>query len=387
MNHFRFIITLIAVVAPAGSLSAAPATVAPAFMPSNPPAQIRAQEPQYSIEAFLRAAYVMMNEKKYDEVLAVCARASRIYPDDYRPQAVMGYAYKEQLKYKSASEAFGKALLLAPDVKLLYIAKAIVDSGRNARDEAIATCRKALEIDPEYAEAYAMIGSCLRYEKTRRDEAVAAYRSAVKYKPGMLGLYEDLGDLLEEANDLKGAEEIFRQGLETDPKHRVGRFALGRLLVKQGRLAEARKIWDDRTANEDDHYPQFIVVLERAEKLKQATDALAAKPNDPAALTDLGMAVMEGDSWVFDGRHERAIVYFRKALALKPAYAQAQYGICKAYIQIADVDRDKKSVVDRELAKLRRLSASLADEMVDYRKSFSGRIGGVPGGVPVNLNR
>jgi tetratricopeptide (TPR) repeat protein len=69
--------------------------------------------------------------------------------------------------------------------------------------------------------------------------------------------------------------------------------------------------------------------------LKRATDGLAQKPNDPDALIEMGMAVMDGDFWVVDGRQKRAIEYFRRALTLKPNYARAQYSIVKAYIQIA----------------------------------------------------
>ena len=100
---------------------------------------------------------------------------------------------------------------------------------------------------------------------------------------------------------------------------------------------------------------QLIELLKRAENLKRATDALAQKPKDPEALTEMGLAVMEGDSWVVDGRQKRAIVYFKEALTLKPNYARAQYGICKAYIQIADTFKNEKKTLDQELTKLRQL--------------------------------
>jgi hypothetical protein len=55
-------------------------------------------------------------------------------------------------------------------------------------------------------------------------------------------------------------------------------------------------------------------LLKRAENLKRATDALAQRPNDPEALVDMGRAVMDGDSWMMDGRQERAVVYFGPAI-------------------------------------------------------------------------
>jgi hypothetical protein len=44
----------------------------------------------------------------------------------------------------------------------------------------------------------------------------------------------------------------------------------------------------------------------------------------------VGIAVMNGDSWVVDGCQKRAIELFKKALVIKPDYPRAQYQIVKA---------------------------------------------------------
>jgi tetratricopeptide (TPR) repeat protein len=332
----------------------------------------------------LQAAFGAYQQGKFDEALANCAKASGLSPNDYRPHALAAYVYMMQMKFKSASEASENAIRLQPQNKELYLLKATADSRRNANEEALAACRKALDIDPKYAEAYAMIGETLRSEEKRRAEAISAYRSAIKANPGFLASYEPLGQLLYEANEQKNAEEVFRQGLAADPKHMNSRFVLGRMLVEHGRLVEARELWDGRTSDEDNSLPQFVALLKRAEKLKRSTDTLAQKPNDPDALTDMGLAVMDGDSWVIDGRQERAISYLRKALKLKPDYARAQYGICKAYVQIADTSRNEKKALDRELAKLRKLNSGLADELEEYRKNY---VGGIATEAPLNFDK
>jgi cytochrome c-type biogenesis protein CcmH/NrfG len=277
-----------------------------------------------------------------------------------------------QWKMKSASDEFAQAISLKPNDKQIYLLKARADYFRNEREEALAASRKAIEIDPSFAEAHAMIGEILMNDKNRQEEAIAAYRTALKYKPDLSLAYERLGNLLIAAKDEKGAEEIFRMRMAKEKNNMEIRFALGRLLVKQGRLKEARTIWEDRTSDQDRTFPNFITVLERAEKLKQATDALAQNPKDPEFLVQMGFAVMEGDSWVVDGRQERAIDYFKKALEIKPKFVKAQYGICKAYVQLADTFKDKKKNADEEITKLRSLDPKLASEMEEYRKNYSG---------------
>jgi tetratricopeptide (TPR) repeat protein len=325
----------------------------------------------------LKAALAFYQQKNYGEALANSMKASILAPNDFRAPYLIGLSYWAQRKLKTASEYLAKSLELKP-IKEVYLQKAKIDRFRNATEEALAACHEALKIDPSYAEAYLMIGEMLRYNDKRRDEGISALRSAIKIDANYLAAYESLGDSLVNAKDEKGAEEIFRKAMEIDPKRMTGRFALGRMFVKQGRLKEARELWDGRKSSDDNTFPNFIDVLERAEKLKAAQEALAQKPNDPATLVQMGFEVMRGDSWVVDGRQEKAIGYFRKALAIDPTLARAQYGICKAYIEIADTYKDKNKNVDAELAKLRTMDPKLAEEMTQYRKTYSGGLKGVP---------
>lgn len=352
-------------------------TFAQHAVPSANPA---ASVPKLSDNAdqLIKEAFEFYKQKRFDEALANCQKAAGTNPKDPRPNAIAGLVYMAQWKLKSASEEFAKSISLNPKNKQVYLFKARADQLRNAKEEALDASRKALEIDASFAEAYVMIGDILRFDEKRRDEAVAAYRSAIKINPNLPTAYENLAGVLISAKDEKGAEETFKQGMAADQKRMAGRFALGRLLVKQGRLKEARALWEGKVSDKDDTFPNFIVVLERAESLEKAKDALAQKPDDAETLVQMGLAVMEGDSWVVDGRQERAIAYFKKALQIKPDFARAQYGICKAYIQTADTFKDKNKNVDEELAKLRKLDAKLADELEDYRKNYSGGIKGVP---------
>jgi len=109
-------------------------------------------------------------------------------------------------KMRSASETFAKAIQLRSRSKELYLLKATADEGRGATEDAIAACQKALELDPDYAEAYAEIGDVLQHNKKRRSEAITAYESALKINPRLLSVYEFLGQTVLLAEDEKRAE-------------------------------------------------------------------------------------------------------------------------------------------------------------------------------------
>lgn len=331
----------------------------------NPPS---IESPQ-DIEGLIQTAIESYQKGQFSEALAQCAKAKTLNSGDFRAYALAGLIWMAQWKMDNAAQEFATAIQLRPQNKELYVFKARADANRGKTDEAIAGARKALEIDPNHAEAFAALGEALQMKAKRETEAIAAYQSALKLNPKLLDVYDSLGQIYLDVKDVKKAEEIFRQGMVADPQHMSGRFNLGRLLVDQGRLTEARQLWEERTSDEDRVRPTFITVLTRAENLKKASEALAQKPNDPEALVEMGLAVMDGDSWVIDDRQERAIVYFRKALTIKPGSVKAQYNIVKAMVQ--DAARNEKKL-NRELAKLRQLDPKLAKEMEDYRKNYEG---------------
>jgi superkiller protein 3 len=330
------------------------------------------------VDTLVQAASELYQQGRFDEAIAKCAKAIALNPNDFRPHGLAGLAWFAQFKMKSASTEFAAVIRLQPQRKEFYVLKAKADISIGAADEAIAGCRKALELDPNFADAYATIGEAMEHNEKRQAEAIAAYQSALKIDPNQFAVYDSLGQLFVNAKDEKKAEEIYRQGMATDPKHMSGRFQLGRLLVEQGKLVEARQLWEGRTSDVDRIGPSFINLLTRAENLKSATETLAQKPNDPDALVSMGLAVMDGESWIVDGRQERAIVYFRKALVIQPGHVRAQYNIVKASVQYMDVFGKDKKKLDRELAKLRQLDPALAKEMEEYRRTYEGGLIGTP---------
>jgi len=333
--------------------------------------QVNAQDPTQSgeVDALVETGFALYEKGEFDEALAYATKAKKLSPKDFRPYAIAGFVRLAQRKTEDASREFGSAIRCQPKRKELYALKAKADAGHGAINEAMASARKALEIDPRYGEAYAMVGEGLENDNRFQAEAISVYQSALRINPNLFMVYDALGQLFVEAKDVKSAEQIYRQGMTIDPKHMSGRFRLGRLLVEQGRLTEARQLWEARTSDEDRTRPSFITLLTRAENLKRASEILAQKPDDPNALLDMGLAVLDGELWVIDGRQERAIVYFKKALAIQPGFAKAQYNIVKAMVQY--LAKDDKNL-DYELMKLRQLDVLLAKEMEEYRKTYEG---------------
>ena len=335
-------------------------------------ATAQTQQPSGRAADLLRTALQLYQEGKHEEAFTKCKQSLALNPKEYRAHVLLGYIYGAQQKLDLASASFAQAIRLEPKDKEVYLVKAQVDFLRNKHDQALAAAQKAIALDPKYGEAQLMFGALLKDDPKRRPEAIVALRAAIDINPKLVVAYDDLGDVLKNAKQLKEAEAVYRQGMLADPKRMAGRFALGRMLVEQGRLQEARELWDGRTTDEDRIMPSFITVLTRAENMKRARAAIVENPNDPDALVDMGLAVMDGDHWVVDDRQKRAIVLFKKALDIKPDYPRAQHAIVKAYIQLADADPTENKNLDLELAKLRKLDPKIGAEMDQYRKEYVG---------------
>jgi tetratricopeptide (TPR) repeat protein len=111
-----------------------------------------------------------------------------------------------------------------------------VDQGEGAA--AIASYRKAVELDPSYAEAWSNLGAALGAGADNAGE-IEAYLHAISVNPGLSPVWSNLGNALLEAGDVDEAISACRRAVEVDAGFATAHFNLGVALQHSGRGAEA----------------------------------------------------------------------------------------------------------------------------------------------------
>jgi len=184
----------------------------------------------------------------------------------------------------------------SPEVYALYsearelIAQREFDSFQRAE----ALLRQALQDDPNYAPAWALLGEALYFnqrgaidDSAKRAEALAAVNRALSLAPNFGPAHATLALL--EGSTSKDAEATLRRAVALDPSDSEAWNWLGNSLVSQGRNREAIAAYEKAVAIDPLFYPAVSNLFQAADDVRdQATiDRLLTVITRAGASTDL----------------------------------------------------------------------------------------------------
>ncbi|WP_269603970.1 tetratricopeptide repeat protein [Prochlorococcus marinus] len=151
-----------------------------------------------------------------------------------------GSILKGLSKLKEAELLYRKAIEINPNC-----AEAYSNLGNIFRDfgklkEAELSYQKAIAINPNCAEAYSNLGNIFR-DFGKLKEAELSYRKAIEIKSDCAEAHSNLGVLLKDLGKLKEAELSIRKAIEYNPNYAEAHSNLGNILVDYRKLEEAEK--------------------------------------------------------------------------------------------------------------------------------------------------
>jgi Flp pilus assembly protein TadD len=105
-------------------------------------------------------------------------------------------------------------------------------------DEAIAHYQTALQIKPDYVEAYNNLGNAL-LQKGNADEAIVYYQTALQIKPDYVVTSYNLANALLQKGNVDEAIAQYQTALQIKPDYADAHNNLGNALLKKGKVDEA----------------------------------------------------------------------------------------------------------------------------------------------------
>jgi len=218
-------------------------------------------------------ATALLAANRADEAIAVLERGAKRYADDDRFNVNLGNTYLRQGRLQEAQDALGKTLAVNPENALarnllglcatqsgdapraeIEFREAIrlepllpephnnlanLLTGKHEYPEAEFEFRRAIALNPQYADAHHGLGLLL-IVTGRADAAGAELEAAAVEAPGNAQIWVDLGDLRSAGDRTQDAVEAYGRALALSPSQPEANLALGVILVKQGRVDEAK---------------------------------------------------------------------------------------------------------------------------------------------------
>ena len=240
-------------------------------------------------------------------------------PNQEHLQSIISLFNQGQLQ-QALSES-SQLLERFPNSVILYNIAGACNAGLMQFDAAINNYKKALKINPYYADAYSNMGNVLK-DKGDLEAAIESYKQALKIKPDYAQAYSNMGIALKGKGDLNAAISSYKQALKIKPDYAEAYNNMGSALNDKGDLEAA------------------------IESYKQA---LTIKPDYAEAYNNMGIALKD------KGDLEAAIESYKQALKIKPDYAEV-------YRSLSNMHRYKEH--DEYFLKMQSLcqSSSLSDE-------------------------
>ncbi len=256
----------------------------------------------------------------------------------------------------SAVESLARAHPASP-VMQLELGRVYADCGRRA--DAVAAFARAVELDPELADAWSELaaqhfisgdtaaGDAAYLNYTRRapspphladagvaltegrlDAAEALVRDRLREAPRNAAALLLLSDIAARREDFAQAEKYLLECLDIAPGYAAARHALARLLFWQERIAEALPLIERLLATEPRSKTYLSLKAQSLRLVGRNSESIALleslileHPDDPEVWLVQGTILREV------GAQARAIEAYRRALAVQPGFGEAYWAL------------------------------------------------------------
>jgi tetratricopeptide (TPR) repeat protein len=195
---------------------------------------------------------------------------------------LLGESYGQKGDYDQAIATYKKAIEINPEYDQVYYNMGIAYDEKGDFDQAIAAYKNAIKINPEFNQAYNNMGSAYD-EKGDYDQAIATYKNAIKINPEFDQAYNNMGSAYDGKGDYDQAIAAYKKAIEINPELDQAYYNMGIAYGNKG------------------DYDQAIAAYKKA---------IEINPEDDQAYFNMG------NSYSIKGDYDQAIAAYQKALEI-----------------------------------------------------------------------
>jgi serine/threonine protein kinase/Flp pilus assembly protein TadD len=205
---------------------------------------------------------------------------------------------------------------------------------------------RAIVIDPHYARAFAGVADCCSFlfmywdsSEDNLNEAEAASRKALELDPELAEAHAASGLAFALRKDFDNAQREFETAIQLDPKLYEAFYFYARTAFQRGDLTKAAELYEQASRLNPDDYQAVSLLVAVYHGLARETEAAATErralqltekhieihPDDPRALY-LGATILARM-----GDHKRGFEWARRALEIDPEETSILYNVACVY--------------------------------------------------------
>jgi len=304
----------------------------------------------------------LIDGSKGDHVWA--ARYDRDLTDIFAIQDEISKAIVEALKVKllpaekKKIENRGTSNVEAYDLYLMARQQWISGTfGTVRREQSIARlCRQATLLDPEYAQAWALMGLAqleLRFVHGHDEDALSSGERALEINPGLAEAHCIKARYLEEEGSTEEAEKQVRTALRLDPESWEVNREVARMLFRHGQIEQAIPYFEKAASLNDTDWHNAVMLItcyvgtgdkEQVQKAAQTVReriqrAVSMDPTNGTALASGAYAL------AMLGEMDRSREWMRRALLLDPDNLAMKYNAACTFLrQLGDPEEALKTL-------------------------------------------
>jgi len=196
---------------------------------------------------------------------------------------------------------------------------------------------KAVDIDPNYAEAWYQAGFCFGM-LGRHAEALKASRQAARLRPEWAQTFVNIGASSFALGQFKDAAEAYRQAAKLDTDNADIQYALGLSLNKLGKTDEEILAYRRALYIKPDHSGVIEQLGLAYFKQKRYAESLASFEQLKTYKPDARTYNYLGENYFELGKTEESIDAFNNAVSYNSNFDRARFNLGRAYLKLGDRD-------------------------------------------------